>query len=278
MNYSKKKAFSLIFFMLFITSCNNGDPMHNIPSYKDLLDPVAENTWNKLSQKRIYFGHQSVGFNIIDGITDLMTEYSNLNLKIKETYAPDDFNGPLFAHSRVGQNRDWQSKIDDFQKKMKSGIGNKADIAFFKFCYVDITRDTDINQVFESYKKTMNNLQKQFPKTVFLHTTTPLKSVTATWKIHLKRILGKNKEYLDNINRNKYNKLIRDEYGNSGKLFDIALAESLYQDGSQENFRFKGKEYTALIPSFTYDGGHLNENGRRVAAAYLLTSLATINN
>ena len=94
--------------------------MKTTPSYKDILKPVSENDWAELSQKKIYFGHQSVGFNIIDGIKDLMAENISLNLKIKETDNPDEFDGALFGHSRVGQNKDGQSKIDDFQKRWKA--------------------------------------------------------------------------------------------------------------------------------------------------------------
>ncbi len=41
-----------------------------LPSIKG----VPAETWQKLSQKKIYFGHQSVGNNIIDGIKDIMKE------------------------------------------------------------------------------------------------------------------------------------------------------------------------------------------------------------
>ena len=38
------------------------------------LEGVTESTWKKLAEQRIYFGHQSVGFNIIEGINDIMKE------------------------------------------------------------------------------------------------------------------------------------------------------------------------------------------------------------
>ena len=43
----------------------------SFPSIKD----VPAEKWKRLSQKKIYFGHQSVGNNIINGIEDLMREY-----------------------------------------------------------------------------------------------------------------------------------------------------------------------------------------------------------
>ena len=63
------------------------------PSVKDI--PTAK--WEKLSQKKIYFGHQSVGFNIIDGIKDLMKENPQIKLNIIETTDQSDFKSGLFA-------------------------------------------------------------------------------------------------------------------------------------------------------------------------------------
>ena len=100
----------------------------------------------------------SVGFNIMDGVTDIMTDNDEIKFTIKETSAVNDFEKPVFAHSRNGANRDWQSKIDGFRDKINDGLGDKADIAFFKLCYVDITGETDVAELFESYRQTMNEL------------------------------------------------------------------------------------------------------------------------
>ena len=169
----------------------------------------------------------------------------------------NDFSEPIFAHSRVGQNQDWQSKINDFQSKIQNASGDNIDIAFFKFCYVDITEKTDVQKLFESYKKTMDNLQQEFPKTVFIYATAPLRTVNTTWKTQIKKLLGKDNiwEFADNIKRNKFNDMIRKEYGGTGRLFDIAYAESTYPDGTQKTFENKGKIYASLVPEYTNDGG-----------------------
>lgn len=96
------------------------------PSIKDITDSA----WKKLSEKRIYFGHQSVGFNIIDGIKDVMKKNPQIKLNIVETSDPSEFNTPLFAHSRVGKNTDPKSKIDAFASFVEKGIGDNANIAF----------------------------------------------------------------------------------------------------------------------------------------------------
>ena len=75
----------LLVSLILIISCGNGEKMsekaNKLPSIKD----VPNSAWKKLSQKKIYFGHQSVGYNIIDGIKDIMKEYPQINLNIVET-------------------------------------------------------------------------------------------------------------------------------------------------------------------------------------------------
>ena len=50
--------------------------------------------WQKLWEKKIYFGHQSVGFNIMTGMEDVFRENHGLKLKVMETNDPADFSEP----------------------------------------------------------------------------------------------------------------------------------------------------------------------------------------
>jgi hypothetical protein len=56
----------LIFSMtLLILNCGKEDKMTKTSI---TLKPVGESALKKLSAKKIYFGHQSVGYNIMDGV------------------------------------------------------------------------------------------------------------------------------------------------------------------------------------------------------------------
>jgi hypothetical protein len=48
-------------------SCSGGEMEQKKVTYSSLKD-IPDAAWEKLSKKKIYFGHQSVGFNIIDGV------------------------------------------------------------------------------------------------------------------------------------------------------------------------------------------------------------------
>jgi len=75
---------------VFLASIKTKTDMQRVelPSIGD----VPEAYWQILAGERIFFGHQSVGYNIIDGITDVMNEYDHIKLNIVETCgleAPD---------------------------------------------------------------------------------------------------------------------------------------------------------------------------------------------
>ena len=249
----------------------------NMEQDKNIDSHTVSGIVKLLKKKKIFFSHQSVGFNIIDGINDLTNETkSKLNIVELKTISP--LAEPGFYHSRVGENVDPLSKIDDFARQMDAGIGNTADIAFFKFCFVDINSNTDIDKVFAHYKATMASLKSKYPKTKFVHFTVPLNTTLTTWKTKLKVILKKKViwELDDNIKKNEYNDFVRDYYSSKDPVFDIAGYESLYPDQSRSSFTVNDKTYYDLAPEYTYDDGHLNEKGRKWVARHLLDFLAHI--
>ena len=94
----------LVFFILtvFLISCSNKEKTTEITQLPSFLN-VPTATWEKLSQKKFYFGHQSVGFNIVDGIKDLMKERPQIKLNIMETSDKADFGVGIFAHLELGK-------------------------------------------------------------------------------------------------------------------------------------------------------------------------------
>ena len=266
------------FIAISLISCDNGGEMSEktvqFPSIKDV--PVS--SWEHLSQKKIYFGHQSVGNNIIDGIRDLMKENPQIKFNIVETANESDFNVGVFAHSRVGKNVDPKSKIDEFVSFIDKGIGKEADFAALKFCYVDIAAGTNANNVFNDYSDSILQLKKKHPDTTIIHFTVPLTTTKTTWKTWIKKLIGKKTwEYDDNIKRNEYNEMLLKKYEGKEPVLDIAKIESTFPDGTRFSFTKDGKTYYSMVPEYTYDGGHLNEVGRKKVAEQLLILLANLN-
>ena len=242
------------------------------------LNNVEQSNLDKTSNRKIYFGHQSVGNNIISGLQKIVGRTRNVTLNIIETDRPSDFSAPIFAHSKVGRNTDPLSKINSFTKNIEGGIGGKADIALFKFCYIDINSATDVQLIFNKYRSALTRLQQLYPQTKFIHSTVPLKTVTGI-KVSLKRlakkIMGKpENSYGDNNNRNKLNDLIRKEYAVKNNLFDLASFESTFTDGRRALYQSEGRSFEMLVPEYTNDGGHLNEKGQQIIAEQFLIFLS----
>jgi hypothetical protein len=278
MNKLSKRVVIFLFTVFLTTfSCSGGEVETKQKSYNDLKS-VPDAVWKKLGEKKVYFGHQSVGFNIIDGIKDVMKEYRTIKINIVETSNPADFKDGIFAHSKLGSNTDPLSKINDFATFMNNGLGNKSDIAFMKLCYVDINENSDVNKVFSQYEKEMTVLKSAYNKTIFVHLTVPLTYQKANWKTWIKKILGKNEiwEYDSNIKKNEFNQMLRRRYKNIAPVFDIAEIESTFPDGSRSTFKVGSETFYQMVPDYTNDGGHLNKTGRRKVAEQLILLLANL--
>ena len=214
----------------------------------------------------------------MDGIQDLEKENLQIRLSIVNTAKPMEIRQGTLAHDGIGMNFDPLSKIQAFTKLMDTGLGNSVDLAFFKFCFVDFGPNTDVDKVFADYKKTLAGVQERYSKTRLIHMTVPLMEKQTGPKSWIKKLIGKPLSgYEDNIRINRFNDLLRAEYGKQGALFDLAGLESTHRDGGRSTFVKDGKTYYSLASEYTNDGGHLNEKGRKVVAEQLLILLATLS-
>ena len=265
----------VIFGILFSNSCKEAG-MENLQTRYSRLDEISQGRWDALSQKRIFFGHQSVGMNIIEGLKEVIARRPGIDLNIRETFDSVDFSEPLFAHTPIGRNNDPSSKIERFREIMESGVGQVADIGFLKFCFVDVDHETDIESLFRAYVELIDDLEKRFPDLKIITFTVPLMSKPVGIKTRLKRILGRLPWYeADNVKRNLFNEMLRFRF--KGSLFDLAAIESRIDDTKKATFRENGKAYELLYRAYTDDGGHLNSLGRQIIAIELLRTLANLD-
>jgi hypothetical protein len=241
------------------------------------IKEISAVKWQQLGKKKIFWGHQSVGSNILGGMQELIVAHSEIPLKIFAVKEPYRLDPGVLSHRNVGNNCDPSSKIKDFVKMVEGGIGNQADFAFFKFCYIDFNARSDVNAIFVEYKEAMQRLKEKYPDTRFMHATIPLLKVQTGPKAWVKKVLGRTLDGTkDNVKRCEFNDMIRAEYEGTGPIFDIAKYESTRPDGSRETFELDGKEYYAFVPVYTNDGGHLNKLGSKYLASELLIWLTQL--
>jgi hypothetical protein len=227
-----------------------------------------------LARARIYFGHQSVGNNVLDGLAALATK-EGVDLRILE--APADDGRPGIIHARVGQNRAPESKCDAFARFLTSRTAVRWDAALLKFCYADLGENGERNpsKAFQSYKTTVTALRAARPDVLLVHATVPLKSEGLGKRNAIRKLFGLGTSNdNDNTIRNEFNDLLRAEYARD-PIFDVASAESTRPDGSRSGFRTNGRFIFTMAREFTYDEGHLTEAGRQWVAREFARSLAT---
>ena len=225
----------------------------------------------RVARERIYFGHQSVGANLLQGVQELAAQ-AGVPVRIVRADRASEVPAASFGHTFVPENGQPLKKLESF----RAALGSAAvDIAFVKFCYVDIRGDTDVEGLFDRYRRTIAELRRSHPRTTFVHVTLPLTTVQAGFKALAKRLLGR-APYgtIENVRREQYNRLLREAYAGREPLFDLARIESTAPDGSPVRVEWNGVLAPALAPAYTDDGGHLNAEGRRRAARELIAVLA----
>ncbi|HOX33261.1 MAG TPA: hypothetical protein PLB91_13100 [Spirochaetales bacterium] len=263
---------------LALASCKGEANMEQETS-RAARERAAAAGMERLAKARVFFGHQSVGYNLLDGIAELAAARGAEGPRILEGRDPGAAASPRLLHAAIGRNTEPLGKIGDFEGLVRGGIGDWAEVAFMKLCYVDVGRDTDVQALFAAYKEAMARLAKEYPRVAFMHLTLPLTSEEPSLKERLKErlkaLLGRSRPS-DNLARERYNRLLRAEYGPSGRLFDLALAEATAPGASPAAHRSGGGLYYSLRPEYTTDGGHLNELGRRRAAEELLAVIASL--
>jgi lysophospholipase L1-like esterase len=258
-----------------LSGCSSEQEYHEVRAV-DMAEVKA--SLEKVAAARVLLGHQSVGRNILAGIETLSKE-AGVPIRIVEIdgVPPDD--GPGLFHSHIGKNGDPEAKCEAFEQLLVRPERPAYDAALMKFCYVDLKRGANIEAqaMLDRYTRTVQRLAEQRPDVRLVHVSLPVVSgAPNTLRTKVKRLIGRDiPSDADNALRNAFNDKLRERYG-SEPFFDLAALESTYADGSRSSFTRDGKTIYTLAREYTYDGGHLNEVGQRLAAAELLRTLAAV--
>lgn len=208
---------------------------------------------------RIFFGHQSVGQNILDGLEAMTARPGSLPV----VDAADDDGAAALLHARIGENGRPAGKIDDFVARLENRVGDSLDAALMKFCYADINAGTDIDGLAERYSRAVSHLARARPDIRLLHCTVPVRRMPTGARALARRVIRRPETVLeDNRARTRFNLWLASEYGSS-RLFDLAGQESRTSRGRPIGRQSRGEWVSALSPAYTDDGGHLNPTGRR---------------
>lgn len=238
-----------------------------------VTEPATDAELTTAASRRIFFGHQSVGKNVLDGVPGAYAARgadAPVVVDLGDGSRLPDADAPVIAHAYLGENRYPLLKLRDFDARLRGGLGDQVDVAAMKLCYLDITADTDVEALFEEYRRTLADLAQAYPEVTFVHVTTPVRTEPMDLKWLAKELIGRPN---DNAARERYNALMREEYGDD-LLFDLAAVEATAPGGALTMVPHDGRQHLALALENASDSGHLNATGSLAAATRFLGLLA----
>jgi hypothetical protein len=225
-----------------------------------VVEETVKQDLSTLRGARVFFGHHSVGANILQGLGELSKE-AGIDVRIDE--AP------------VGENTKPLGKFEDFAERAERNPGDGTQLMAMKLCYVDFQPTTDVDSLVLAYAAAVDRVKKARPGVKVLHVTPPLCTHPTDLKSKLSRTLGKSIwEDQANMRRLEFKRKMIERFPGE-PVFDLSAVESTRPDGTTEAYPVDGKEVPMLWPGYTDDGGHLNGRGRVAAAKAFAHALAT---
>ena len=223
-------------------------------------------------QRRVFFGHQSVGAQVITGINEWADNLGQPDMPVVDVdVSAIPGTGGVMAHAYVGTNGDGRTKTrgtagaaPSFDYRIRNGLASQIDTAVLKFCYADVRSTSPYTpaELFTEYAATMDALVADFPAIAFIFATETI-------------VMEVDEDGDDNDLRYAYNQAVRAAYASGGRLWDIALAESTAADGTRV---IDGSGVEHLWPTYaSADQEHIGTTAGRMAASKpLLLLLAEI--
>jgi hypothetical protein len=238
-------------------------------------DPRLGAELRTLARHSVFFGHQSVGMNLLDGIARI-AKREGVSMDVRDVTGSPAVSPGAISHAFEPENGRPEMKLQGFARHIEALSSTPPELALLKFCYVDFAAETDVAALFARYRTTLADLRARNPGITFVHVTVPLTKVQGGAKAFLKRLVGRTPSGVaENARRDDYNQLMRQAYRGREPIFDLAAVESTRSDGTRETVDWKGRAVPVLVTDFASDFGHLNETGQDRAARALLGVLAT---
>ncbi len=225
-----------------------------------VIDETLKADLETLRGARVFFGHQSVGANILAGLRSLAQE-AGIEVAIGE--------------GRVGENMQPLGKFEDFARHAESPDSDGQQMLLMKLCYVDFSPDTDAGALVQAYASAVERVRKARPEARIVHVTPPLCVRPGGLKPLLQRALGRPVwEEQANARRMEFRERLLARFPGE-PVFDLSMLESTRPDGTREEYVVGGRKVPMLWPGYTSDGGHLNGLGQRLAAKAFAHVLAS---
>jgi len=216
------------------------------------FDGLSSGEKDQIGATKTFFLHQSVGENIVDGAASLGFDFEWVD-------SGSDYDGTILGERVTdAQNKDPLGKLGDYDRFMIANeIGAQAQLAGLKFCYSDLSEETDMNAVRAKYAETISKIESAYPSIRLYMITPPIHQDQEDWLLE-----EENKIRLD------FGQWLVDTYSANHIIYDLAAVESTREDGTTCTYGS-----VKVLCSEYWDGSsgsHLNATGQvRAAKAFL---------
>ncbi len=213
---------------------------------------------------RVFFGHQSVGADTIEGM-------AALGFGDPWVYwaFPDDagYNGgAYFGQEMIGENRHPAGKVEAFRAFMiDDAYGARVDLAGFKLCFQDFEDDAggdaagssaELAALELTYAAAIDQVRAQFPGVRLFHVTPPLVAA-AEWSAD------------QNAARVALGDWLKHTYGPTDVIFDLQDVESI-DPSTQQRCTAMGA-WALCDANAADDHAHLSTGGKERMAKAMMT-------
>lgn len=240
-----------------------------IDSVPDRLQPL---------RTRVLLGVQSIGMDVSRGIDDAYARAKLADPKVAKWEKVKNSKGSVVAVAKIGRNGDPLSKMRAFAGLVNDAPRGSVNVAVMTLNYEDVSANTNVDQVFQSYFETMDSIERANPDITFLYATVPVTTANSWREVAKDEVSGLNDveqpAWQDNIARERLNALIRAQYAATGRLFDIAALQARI-DGSRVAAKtHENQWYYVMNPALAKDGKRLNTRGAAQLADTLMRLVA----
>ncbi|HTJ84779.1 MAG TPA: hypothetical protein VL400_23835 [Polyangiaceae bacterium] len=209
------------------------------------FDTMSDFDKSRVKHARIFFGHQSVGANILDGAR-------SLGFPSRPITGTHDFDAPALGEAPLLENHEPLRKVKSFDAFV-STFGDRVDAVGMKLCWVDFYEPEKLVGLREAYAAEVDSLRKRYPKVAVFHVTPPLAT----------------KEPVENGDRVAFGRWLISTYAQKDVVFDLEAVESM----SSAGMPCVSRGVPALCTEYAADDGHLNAVGAQRAAKAFIVAL-----
>jgi hypothetical protein len=221
-------------------------PQRSGPRATGILGPEAVAAWdalpstekNKVRAAKVFFGHQSVGANTLEGV-------EALGFTVQEIASASDYATPKIGHAYLESNTEPLRKLQSFERFL-GRIGGSVQVAAMKLCWIDFEASTNLGTIETRYETTIAALKSSSPTVTFLHITPPIKT----------------DEPAVNAKRLQFGDWLKSTYKNEAIVLDLAVIQSTRVNGSV----CASGATRVMCSEYASDEGHLNAQGQARAA------------